>query len=340
MFTTISYGQLIAPNGIEIGKKTSHTILKTDSIALSGTHTAISYKGSDTLMYYIPFNDRAYDNNSSSNLIPVLSSDPATGNAYINSVDNKLHYLSGGYWHRVAIIDSTAASASPSTLLNELVGYWKFDETSGTNLADATAGAHNATLGAGTVNQTGKIGKAVTYNNTGYATVPYAAFSAITDKETISFWFYPTSLPSTVTRNEWLFTHEIAGTSETSRVLWNKDDNKIYAIFDNTSDVTYQVNSAAITGLSQWYHIVAVCPGNGQALKLYINDVDVSTSPGTFSGTLKVSTAQAIIANDDASDNYGLVGTLDELGIWRRALSASGVDSVYVKENTGTSYPF
>jgi hypothetical protein len=100
-------------------------------------------------------------------------------------------------------LDSVSVgTAGASTLLNGLVGYWKFDETSGTNLADATAGSHNATLGSGTVNQTGKIGKAVTYNNTGYATIPYAAFSSITDKETISFWFYPTSLPSTVTRNE------------------------------------------------------------------------------------------------------------------------------------------
>jgi hypothetical protein len=113
----------------------------------------------------------------------------------------------------------------------------------------------------------------------------------------------------------------------------------IYAIFDNTSDVNYQVNSAAaITTLNVWYHVVAVCPGNGQTLKLYINNVDVSTSAGTFSGTLKVSTAVSTIANDDPIDIYGLVGTLDELGIWKRALPALGVDSLYVKVNAAHGY--
>jgi hypothetical protein len=307
-----------------------------DSLSLS----SVAVITADSLTNKYATKKYARDNGGGGSTIPVLSANPSSGNAYINSVDKKLHYLSGGYWHRVAILDSTAATAGASTLLNGLVGYWKFDETSGTNLADATAGSHNATLGSGTVNQTGKIGKAVTYNNTGYATIPYAAFSSITDKETISFWFYPTSLPSTVTRNEWLFTHEIAGTDETSRVLWNTDG-KIYAIFDNTSDVNYQVNSAAaITTLNVWYHVVAVCPGNGQTLKLYINNVDVSTSAGTFSGTLKVSTAVSTIANDDPIDIYGLVGTLDELGIWKRALPALGVDSLYVKVNAGTSYPW
>lgn len=40
--------------------------------------------------------------------LSVLSYPPATGNVYINSIDKKIHYLVGGYWHRVAIFDSVA----------------------------------------------------------------------------------------------------------------------------------------------------------------------------------------------------------------------------------------
>ena len=49
-----------------------------------------------------------------------LSANPTHGNIYINSVDKKIHYLSGGYWHRVAILDSVAAPiVAPSLLTSD-----------------------------------------------------------------------------------------------------------------------------------------------------------------------------------------------------------------------------
>ena len=88
-----------------------------------------------------------------------LAANPTDRNIYINSVDKKIHYLSGGYWHRIAILDSTLdvdgllrdgntvgwyISDSTSTITKDgsnLVAQWRDYLASGNNLATPTADA-------------------------------------------------------------------------------------------------------------------------------------------------------------------------------------------------------
>jgi hypothetical protein len=80
--------------------------------------------------------------------IRVLSSEPTTGNVYISSADRKIHYLTGGYWHRLAILDSTvSANAQNKVLYSEKLDEypsWEVDQTVLENQANDLEG--NATL--------------------------------------------------------------------------------------------------------------------------------------------------------------------------------------------------
>jgi hypothetical protein len=56
-----------------------------------------------------------YSGGGSSDSIRVAAGDPTTGNVYISSVDNRLHYKSGSYWYRVAVQDSSGSYTFTNT---------------------------------------------------------------------------------------------------------------------------------------------------------------------------------------------------------------------------------
>jgi parallel beta-helix repeat protein len=86
-----------------------------EDVAMTATSTQLNYVdvNSSIQEQFATINTDLNDNSiltiSGLDSLRVLSSEPVTGNIYINSIDKKIHYLSGGYWHRFAILDSVAA---------------------------------------------------------------------------------------------------------------------------------------------------------------------------------------------------------------------------------------
>src|SRR5450759_5412343 len=81
----------------------------------------------------------------------------------------------------------TNLSLSPFT--HGLVGYWKFDEGTGTNATDSSGMGNNGTLTNGPTWTTGKVGGALSFDGTDdYVNVPDNPSLDMSGNLTIEFW--------------------------------------------------------------------------------------------------------------------------------------------------------
>jgi hypothetical protein len=229
-----------------------------------------------------------------------------------------------------------------STLLTGLSGYWKLDETSGTTAIDAT-GTQNGTA-LGTVGVAGKIGYANSMDASGEGIrIPHndsvipsgTAFS-------VSMWVWLDSIPSTVTGLEgyYLFKQEnTASPWEPHNIQIKSYDDLVFSSSTNTTATAYSVKSSGVLSDSTWHHIVFINRGDGQPLLLYIDGADVSTTAGTFAGTLFEGAGYTYFGNAYIGAPNFVRGKIDECGIWLKALSSGEIASLYNSGN-GRTYPF
>ena len=129
---------------------------------------------------------------------------------------------------------------------------------------------------------------------------------------TLAAWVKPTTLPGTTMEIMEFGSWNLAG----SAIIYITSGN-VFAFGVSTPDT--QIDSNALTA-GTWYHVVGTFDGTN--LKLYVNGALVAS--GTNSRSLTGTTLQ--IANGAAS--Y-LNGTLDEVRMYNRALSAGEVTALY-----------
>lgn len=227
-----------------------------------------------------------------------------------------------------------------ATLGTDLVSYWKLDETSGTTAADSKE-ANNGTITGATVNQTGKIGKAVLFDHSSEKIV-IANESNFdferSDAFSISMWFYLNS----VNVNRFPITKQQASLAYAGWGLWIQTNNKIR--FDLVNDGRAISNYLAVESTNafssgSWIHFVCTYSGNSNTsgVKFYINGTHDSTAT-SVRNTLTSSILTAIsveIGNRNGAFNFD--GLIDEVGIWAKELSSSEASALYNSGN-GLTY--
>ena len=118
------------------------------------------------------------------------------------------------------------------------------------------------------------------------------------------------------------------------RLWWNDGNTRMKAtIKQGGTSSTAQDDSATdvVDDDSAWHHVVSTwdttADGGSGEIKLYVNSVLQETTAigGTWSGTL----AAADIAKNARSDAGYFKGYIDELGIFKKALTADQVSTLY-----------
>ncbi|MBP1964892.1 family 20 glycosylhydrolase [Paenibacillus aceris] len=193
---------------------------------------------------------------------------------------------------------------------------WKMDEGTGTTLVD-TSGARNGTLVGGATWTTGKIGNGVSLDgNTGYVNL---GGQDITGDWTAAVWVY--GQPST-TRNEAL----LGGSSSSIKInQWNKTGKvgvSIYGVKDSTYNYSIPSN--------QWTHLTFVGTSTGTAL--YANGVLKGTIAGKMNGPMALVGVEAQPGTGLKTSYFK--GSLDELKIFNRALSANEIALLITADKT------
>lgn len=207
-------------------------------------------------------------------------------------------------------------------LTDNIVSYWKLDESSG-NASDSVGSNTATNVGIATYSA-GKINNGVNLDGSSqyftFDTCPQTGNGSFS----ISAWVKADTLGSANCIVSF-------GTSSTSQAItFDLRGSKLYADFYAGTTVT----GATTLSTATWYFVVLTFDGTN--IRLYLNASLDATSANTSANI--VDGSGAIGRAFWASGNY-FDGLVDEIGLWSRALSGSEITQLY-NSGTGLQYPF
>jgi hypothetical protein len=223
----------------------------------------------------------------------------------------------------------TAAAGFPP----DAVAYWTLDEASGTR-ADTVGTNHltdNNTVGSA-VGKIGTAGSFVRASSEYLSRADNAALSLGASDLTISAWVYLNSKPG---GPNCIVSKYQSGTNEYLLYYDGSADRFRLLVYTSGSLVWVTANVPGSPALSTWHHVVGTFTLSGATGRLIVNDGTADSASG--SGTPNDSTwAFTIGANALGTEAFD--GRIDEVGIWKRVLTATEITALY-NGGAGLTYP-
>ncbi|MDP1706788.1 MAG: LamG domain-containing protein [bacterium] len=254
-------------------------------------------------------------------------------------------YVTGGSWELNAILSSNKyrnddditktnlpgvlsigsdKTLNPVYTTNGLIGYWKFDEGTGSIAVDSS---NNGLSGALTNTPTWldsrdcKIGSCLKFVDGEYVRISDNNLLDITDNLTITFWINPIVL-STDSNHPF---KKFGSTVDANFILYYcgtacGSDNKFVWYANRGGSWSTISSKTASLVTNQWYFLALTYENGGQ---LYINGV--ATGAKTGSGNLAINIYDLYIGNDLTGQTH----IFDDVRIYNRALSAAEIKTIY-----------
>jgi hypothetical protein len=227
------------------------------------------------------------------------------------------------------------------TVASGLVGFWKFDETTGTIASDSSGNGNTASLVGDAAHAPGIFNEALSLDGgTGYARVPSApALEQVSGPVSISAWVKFNSNVTYAANSMQTIMRKVVNENDNSAPPYSAYDLVVQDFGGGTFKARMGVARASDSarGVSgwgnahtygSWYHFVGVY--DGTTVYLYVNGVlEISAA---FSGSLLQTTAPLCIGRYGTADEP-VNGLVDEVRLYNRALSATDVQTLY---NTAT----
>ncbi len=197
-----------------------------------------------------------------------------------------------------------------------LVGSWHLNENGGVAAVDSS-GKGNTGAVTGGAWASGKFGGGYNPGGTGTIIVPSSASLNPAAGLTIEAWIYPTQFSGSWRR--------IVGKGYQQQYDLSLEDTAFpaSAYFNlKISGTNYEVLCLDCLSLNTWYHLAATF--DGTTMRLYVNGqlVDSGTHPGTMD-----TTSNPVGIGCGTSGSAQLIGTIDEVKIYSRALSQAEIQS-------------
>jgi len=316
-------------------------------------HVAVTI-GNGTVKFYINgVEDQAasYNYENSSNYYSsqrkwqignLLAYNNPSGHAFKGEIDEI------GLWSKVLTQSEISALYNSGTALDartnsgdyistdNLKGYWKMEDGSGSTLTDVSGYANDGTIN-GASWATGVL--STSYDNTpktisssgggnalsfdGNDKVKLAGIASSDATGSLSLWVYPTDI----------YIENIVYQSTGTDLLLVLSGNKGICFGINTSSSRKELCQSVDFSdyINKWNHIIGVYDGSNMII--YVNGSSIGTT--THTGNVSLSSSDDLLFGLNAFNNTdGLNGFLDEVGYWNDALSASEVTALY---NSGTA---
>lgn len=180
----------------------------------------------------------------------------------------------------------------------------------------------------------GNVGMAYSFNNGGATTYSVNCSNAskfnVTSGLTISAWVY---LNGTSTEKAIVAKWSGSQTQDQYILMTNSSNKVLFAIGTPTVSASGIASNSTLNA-STWYHIVATWDNTGTH-KIYINGVLDKTSTLTNFTTINTSTALPLYIGK-SGDNFAprlMNGSVDDVLLYNRALSASEIQQIYTEPN-------
>ncbi len=203
----------------------------------------------------------------------------------------------------------------------QILGFWNFSETSGTNAVDGT-GNVNLTASSGILNGTsGILGTSADFNGGVFHLVNSTTTSITSTGNTwtISIWFNGTS-------------------TSTQNVIDNRQDggvglqlqfsNPNFRILDSVGSID-NLDALGDVLNGTWNHVVVA--GDGAVFRYYLNGVSITNVSATNTN-IRSDGASWVIGGFRPNGGDGgqdAAGLMDEIGVWNRTLSIAEVQQLY-----------
>ncbi len=211
-----------------------------------------------------------------------------------------------------------------------LVGHWRMEN----NLTDTSGNGNNGTVGAGSAAYVdGKIGRAWDNDGTRYGVLPMDGKDWIEDGFSVGMWVRTTS-----TASQNIFGAANDGTTTALGVILNfTTSNRLFVSVRSESGETVNpgtgvsVNNAF--AVDTWFHFCFVADPVANLGKVYINGVFAGESQSTLNVDNFAPFDYPIFFgrrnNRGTPTGSPLLGQLDDVQIWNRALAPNQIRAIY-----------
>lgn len=220
-------------------------------------------------------------------------------------------------------------------LLTNLAAYWKLDD-----LTDASGNGNTLTNNNTATFNTGKVGNAVYTVQASSQSLSIASNSFVQTGDvswTISAWIYAQAAGGVMA---WVSkTGDSAGQGEYAAYYTSSTDNKLHAQVYTPTDVGRTVDSTGTITTGTWYLVIVWHDATADTINMS-RDNGTADSVGTTGALQSASNAAFRIGrNGTTGFEFHWDGRIDEVGIWKRVLTAGERTRLY-NTASGCTYPF
>jgi hypothetical protein len=221
----------------------------------------------------------------------------------------------------------SALNASGQTVLRRslqwaagLIGYWKFEEPSGTLADDASSFSHDGTLTDGLTfsgqSVPGKLSKGLNFNGSShYIAVANTSTLQLTSAMSISAWIKGDTWTTSTTVNSILR----KGDANPNNYQLAVANGRLEALLDGNDDGGYKGNTSLQTG--QWYHVAMTW--DGAYVRLYVNGV-LDNTPAARTAPIGSDSRQLYLGGRLGATDF-FDGILDDVRLYNYPLGSSEV---------------
>ena len=275
--------------------------------------------------------------------LPVGANSPTLSFASVQTTD------AGRYQVTVTNSEGSALSAvvrlivSPGPITNNLVAHITFDG----NYDDSSGRNNNASAVGGPTLVAGKMGQAMKFTTTqDGSTIQYATLGYPDDLKfgdavdfSISFWVNYTQQvddPPFISNKNW------ASSGNRGWGIFTQGGGNYRANTTGTGGTKYDTSATPVVRDGTWHHIV-LSQARGAIASLYTDGVLTITKPDLATGSIDTDDlGYAVNIAQDGQGTYtdggsaGITNALiDDVGIWRRAVSAQEASAIYTAGQSG-----
>ena len=217
-----------------------------------------------------------------------------------------------------------------NSLSNGLIGWWSFDEGSGTTVYDPIGG-NNGTFVNSPTFVSGISGKALSFNGGNHVQSSAASLNFANTTFSVSFWE-----KESVSNGNFIMANAAVSGG------WGfRGDGVVFIknVLNGQSQYSANANTTTLMANGSWHHIVYIITTNtttpaSQAVTMYI---DGTLDAGTFNYSTYFSPSTDLTFGCRNSGANQWTGSLDDVRFYNRALSTTEITALYNQGNTATA---
>ena len=236
-----------------------------------------------------------------------------------------------------AVSDSDPAQVRvPPVCAINVVAHWKFNEVVGPVYVDSSDSHNGQCDGECPTATAGQIDGAQTFNGltTGVSVPSHADFNwGQTDSFSIEFWM-KTDAGSTCAGNQVVIGRDDPATNLHWWTGCKSGGQVAFYLADRNGTLAGAIGTKDVTD-GQWHHVVAVRDGGSNHIRLYVDGAQEASTSAIYQSGFDSATAPLNISWLNLSSLFRFSGIVDEIVLFKSALSTDEVREHYIEGSVG-----